>query len=111
VSTERARVNATNAHVDADDFQRQVIAEIRQAWGDYRTVLQQLESSKKGLQAAQKAYEVVEGRYQVGSASFVDLTTAQAALVQAEASRAQALIAFALQTRTMETTLGTSVVE
>jgi outer membrane protein len=107
VNTERARVNATNARVDSEDFQRQVVAEARQAWGDYRTVLQQLESSKKGLQAAQKAYEVVQGRYQVGSASFVDLTTAQAALVQAEASRAQAVIAFALQTRTMETVLGT----
>jgi len=107
VNTERARVAATNARVDSEDYQRQVIAETRQAWGDYRTVLQQLESSKKGLQAAQKAYEVVQGRYQVGSASFVDLTTAQAALVQAEASRAQAVIAFALQTRTMETTLGT----
>lgn len=111
VNTERARVNATNARLDSDDFQREVIAEVRQAWGDYRTVLQQLESSKKGLQAAQKAYEVVQGRYQVGSASFVDLTTAQAALVQAEASRAQALIAFALQTRAVETALGTVKVD
>lgn len=111
VATERARVNATNARVDAEDFEHRVVSEIRQAWGDYRTIIQQLESSKKGLQAAQKAYEVMQGRYQVGSASFVDLTTAQAALVQAEAARAQALIAFALQTRAIETTLGTVKVE
>lgn len=111
VNTERARVNATNARVDAEDFEHQVISEIRQAWGDYRTIIQQLESSKKGLQAAQKAFEVMQGRYQVGSASFVDLTTAQAALVQAEAARAQALIAFALETRALETTLGTVKVD
>ena len=66
---------------------------------------------KKDFRPSQKAYEVVQGRYQVGSASFVDLTTSQAALVQAEAARAQAVIAFALQTRTVETTLGTVTVE
>jgi outer membrane protein len=106
-NVQKARVAAHNAGIDQEDRRNQVIGEIRQAFGDYRSVLQQLESTKKGLTAARKAYEVVQGRYQVGSASFVDLTTAQAALVQAEASRAQALIAFALQTRTVETALGT----
>jgi outer membrane protein len=108
---ERAKVNARNAQLDSEDRRNQVIGETRQAFGDYRAVLQQLESTKKGLLAAQKAYEVMKGRYQVGSASFVDLTTAQAALVQAEASRAQAVIAFALQTRELETALGTVKVE
>ena len=59
-------------------------------------------SSKKGTEAAQKAYEVTQGRYEVGSSNFVDLITAQAALVQAESSRAQALIGFLLQTKTVD---------
>lgn len=108
---ERARVYARNSRIDEQDRRNQVIGEIRQAFGDYRAVLQQMASTKKGLQAAQKAFEVMQGRYQVGSANFVDLTTAQAAQVQAEANRAQALIAFALQRRSMQTALGTVVVE
>jgi outer membrane protein len=111
VGTERARVNLTNASLDLEDRKYQVIGEIRQAFGDYRAVLQQLESTKKGLLAAIKAYEVVKGRYQVGSASFVDLTLAQATLVQAEAARAQAIIGFALQKLALETAMGTVAVE
>jgi len=37
------------------------------------------------------------GRYKVGSANFVDLMTAQSNLVQAESTRAKALINFKLQ--------------
>ena len=110
-TVERSRVNANNARIDEQDRHNQVVAEIRQAYGDYRAVLQQMESTRKGLRASQKAYEVMQGRYQVGSASFVDLTSAQAAQVQAEANRAQALIAYALQRRSMQTALGTAAVE
>lgn len=104
----RARTNADNLEIDAVDRQKQVMLEVRQAFGDYRTALQQLDTTKAGLVAAIKAYEVVRGRYEVGSASFIDLITSQATLVQAEAARAQALIAFALQTRVMENVLGSS---
>jgi hypothetical protein len=94
--------------IDGDRAVKQVIGEVRQAFGDYRAALQQLDSTHTGLIAAQKAYEVMQGRYEVGSASFVDLITAQATLVQSEAARAQAMIGFALQTRAMENALGSS---
>jgi len=61
---------------------------VRQSFGDYQTALDQLKSSKKGLEAAQKAYEVMNGRYGVGAASFLDLVTTQTVLVQAESTRA-----------------------
>ena len=100
------RRTADNLEVDAVDRRLQVEGEIRQAYGDYQTGLQLLESSKKGLESAIKAYEVTQGRYEVGAASFVDLITAQTSLVQAESSRAQALIGFLLQQKTMEFALG-----
>ena len=104
-------MTAKNSSLDTEDVHNLVVGEVRQAYGDYRTVLQQLESSQKGLVAAQKAYETVQGRYEVGSANFVDLTTAQAALVQAEAAHSQAEISFVLQGRILETVMGTSAVE
>ena len=110
-NVQKARVQARNRRLDAEDRRLQVAAEIRQAYGDYRAVLQQMESTKKGYVAAEKAFEVVQGRYQVGSSTFVDLSTAQAAEVQASANRAQALIGFALQTRALKTALGTISVE
>lgn len=95
-----------NLTIDTQDRKLQVEGEVRQSYGDYQTALRQLASSKKGLEAAQKAYEVTQGRYEVGAASFVDLITAQVALVQAEASRAQSLIGFMLQGKTLEFALG-----
>ena len=103
-----ARAIADDARIDAQDRRNQVEGEVRQAYGDYKTSIQKLRSSKKGLEAAQKAYEVMEGRYEVGSASFVDLVTVQAALVQAESARAESLIDFQLQGRSIEFAIGDS---
>jgi len=107
----KAQNIADNLSVDAQDQFLKVQGDVRQAYGDYQTSLQQLDSSRKGQEAAQKAYEVTQGRYEVGSASFVDLITAQVALVQAEANRAQALIGFLLQTKTMDFAQGLTPVD
>lgn len=102
----KAQAAADNADIDAEDFRNQVEADVRQAYGNYQTSLQQLRASKKGLISAEKAYEVIEGRYEVGSATFIDLITAQATLLQAESTRAQALVDFILQGRSLEFATG-----
>jgi len=107
----KAEAVADNAQLDAQDERNTVEGDVRQAYGNYLTAVQQLRASKKGLSAAQKAYEVVDGRYQVGSANFVDLITAQAALVQAESTRAQALIDFQIEDRTIEFAVGETRIE
>ena len=110
-AAEKASVAQKNAHLDLDDLHNQVVGEVRQAYGDYRTVVQQVESSRKGLVAAQKGFEATEARYKVGAASFIDLLTAQAALVSADAARAQATISFALKAKVIETVTGTAKTE
>jgi outer membrane protein len=107
----RARAVADDARIDAEDRKNQVEGDVRQAYGNYVTALQQLRASKKGMEAAQKAYEVMEGRYEVGGASFLDLLTAQAALVQAESARAEALIYFQLQDKNLDFALGVTAVD
>ena len=102
----RAKLAANNAKVDADDRKFQVEGEVRQAYSGYVTAVQQLRSSKKGLEAAQKAYEVMDGRYGVGAASFLDLVTTQTALVQAESTRAQAVLNYELQVRSLGVAVG-----
>ncbi|HEX7672862.1 MAG TPA: TolC family protein [Bdellovibrio sp.] len=110
-NVERAKVTAFKAKIDSEDFRNQVVGEVRQAINDYKSAVQQLEASEKGLIAARKAYDVSEGRYEVGSLNYVDLSVAQTALVQAEATRAQALIGYELQKRAVDYALGTMAVE
>jgi outer membrane protein len=102
----QARAQASDAEIDAEDSHNQVLADVRLAYSSYKTALQQLRASKEGLEAAQKAYEVIEGRYEVGSANFIDLVTAQASLLQAESTRAQALTNFTLQGKALEFAIG-----
>ena len=93
----QASTTAYQIKLDEENLNSQIIADARTAFGNYNLAVQELESSEKGLFASEKAYQVMSGRYKVGSASFVDLITAQSTLVQAESTRAQALINFKLQ--------------
>ncbi|MDR3606182.1 MAG: TolC family protein [Oligoflexia bacterium] len=107
----RSRTLADDLQIDAEDRKNQVEGDVRQAYGNYITALQQLRASKKGMDAAEKAYEVMEGRYEVGGASFLDLITSQAVLVTAESTRAQALIDFQLQDKALDFALGLTPVD
>jgi outer membrane protein len=110
-NVDQARSKAFKADVDQEDFHNQVIGDVKQAINDYNAAIQQLHTSEKGVNAARKAYEVSQGRYDVGSLNFIDLSTAQVNLVQAEAARAQSLIGYALQKRALDFAIGRTPVQ
>jgi outer membrane protein len=97
-----ARIYATNLGIDYQDLRLEIISGIRQAYGNYQDALQQLETSQKGLLAAQKSYETLNGRYQLGATDFITLINAQTILLQSEVNRAQALVNLLLQQKTIE---------
>lgn len=103
---QQAKVNLQNSKLNYEDLKLQVVAEVKQAIGDYNAAIKQLESTEKGLISAQKAFETVQERYQVGSATFVELAAARAALVQAQSSRVQAVYNFTLQKKVLWFYLG-----
>ncbi len=107
----QAQLIAGNYDIDARNKHLQVQGDVKRVYGDYVTAVQQLNSSRKGVNAAQKAYEVMDGRYGVGSASFLDLITTQTTLVQAESSRAQALVNFQLQDLALAVAIGENRVQ
>ena len=102
----QAQARASDAQIDASDLRNQVLADVRLGFSNYKTAIQQLRTSKQGLAAAEKAFAVIEGRYEVGSANFIDLVTAQATLLQAESVQAQALTNFILQGKALEFATG-----
>jgi outer membrane protein len=100
----RARLDAQKAEAAADrdkmgtrDLRLRIHGEVQQAVGDYHAAEQKLASTASGLAAAQEAFDAMQGRYDVGLATFVDVVSAQTALTRARALREQALINFALQ--------------
>ncbi|CAN5464745.1 TolC family protein [soil metagenome] len=101
-----ARINASNARIDLENVSLQIVAEIRQALGNYSTAVQQVETSQKGLVAANQAFETLSGRYSVGAANFIELSNAQNNLLLAKQNRAQAGISLFLQKRVIDFYLG-----
>ncbi len=105
-----ARIKYDNSDLDYTDLRLQIEGEIRKVLGDYRSSVQQLETSQKGLQSAQEAFDAVKGRYEVGASSFLDLITAQTTLVQAQSVRVQSQTDFILQKKLVEFYSGDLVV-
>ena len=101
-----AKVVSGNAQIDYENEHIQIVSEIRQAYGDYTTALQQIETADKEVIAAQRAYETLNGRYQEGSANFIELSTAQINLLQARQDRIQSVISLMLQKKVIDFYLG-----
>ena len=105
-SVAAARINAANARVDYENVNIQIVTEVKQALLNYNTALQQTETSQKGLLAATQAFETLTGRYNVGSANFIELSNAQNNLLLAKQNRAQAAINLFLQKRSIDFYVG-----
>jgi outer membrane protein len=102
----RAQLTAKNAGIDYEDLLLQVEGDVQQSMGDYHSALDQLSVASVGVKAAQESMDAVSARYGVGASNIVDLLTAQSALVQAQASDAQARIGYMLENKTLENILG-----
>lgn len=94
---ERAMVATDRDRLGIEDLRLRIGSEVQTAIGNYRTAEQKLLATKVGLDAAQLAFDAVQGRFEVGLASVVDVLTAQTALTQARALREEAVENMALQ--------------
>ena len=105
---QRAAAAQDRDHMATKDLQLRINSEVQQAVGDYMAAGQKLSSTAAGLAAAQEAYDAMQGRYDVGLATFVDVISAQATLTNARSLREQALINFALQKAVLRYVTGAS---
>ena len=97
-----AKIMADNSRIDLADTKTAIIADVKQAYNDYTNAVQQMETVGKGLIAAQKAYEAVNGRYQQGATDFITESNAQIVLLQAQQNKIQASINMMLQKKIID---------
>ncbi len=100
------KIMMDNAQIDYENLQIEVKTDIKQSLGDYRSALQQQESANKGIVAAQSAFEIINGRYNLGSSDFIELVNAQLNLLQAQENKIQATIGLMLQKRVLDFYIG-----
>lgn len=97
LATQRAQIQADNARIALENREREVGLQVRRAWLDLRSFEQQVAAADAQLRAARQALDVVQQRYQVGAATLVELTQAQAVLVQAASAQVRARYSLAFQ--------------
>ena len=103
---QRARVNYRNAELDLEGMRQQVALQVRQAYLDYQANQKQLDVAEKQVIAAAQALEAERERYNVGAATLVELSQAQANYVLAASNQAQAKYDFLFQGKLIEYYVG-----
>ncbi len=105
-SVSAGKILMDNTRIDYENLQIQIKTDIKQAMGDYRASLEQIQAADKGIVAAQSAYDIINGRYQLGSSDFIELVNAQLNLLQARENKIQADVALMLQKRIIDFYIG-----
>jgi outer membrane protein len=103
---EQAQVQAQNAEYALQDQRQQVALEVRQAHLDYKNAVQQLEAANKRLKAAEQAQTATQERYNLGSASIVELRNANRDYVDAASQQIRARYNLLFQQKQIEYHVG-----
>lgn len=103
---EQAQVQAQNAEYALQDQRQQVALQVRQAHLDYKNAVQQLEAANKRLKAAEQARTATQERYNLGSASIVELRNANRDYVDAASQQIRARYNLLFQQKQIEYHVG-----
>jgi outer membrane protein len=105
---ERAEAVAERSRLAEEDLHDRIVGEVAQAVDEIRSAGRTLDAASAQAAAAQKAYDAVSGRYDVGMATFIDVATAQTDLARARNSVEAAVVNQALARQHLATALGST---
>lgn len=106
LNIQQAQVNYKNSRLSLENQRYGVLEEVRQAYNDYTSYRQQLESSRVALRAAERTFETQQERYNVGAGTLIELSSAQQSYTQAQADHANALYRLIFQEKLLDYYIG-----
>ena len=105
-TVESAKINHINKGLDVADLKKNIVIDLQQAAGEYTSAFSQIETARVSLRAARSAWEGIKKKYELGAASFIELSTARATLFNARSNLSQATYNLALQKSVLDFTTG-----
>ncbi len=105
-AVETASVEARNAEIGLVQTERNIRVEIKKALLDLEAARKQVEVTQKGLVAAKEDVRIQEERYNLGAGTLLDLLTANASYVNAEAGRINAVYSYIVSKKNLEYVIG-----
>jgi outer membrane protein len=99
-------VTAKNSEETIKQYERSISVEIQKAKMNLESAQKQVEVSQKGVKSASEDSRIAEERYNLGAGTLLDLLTANAGLVNAQANNINAVYFFITAKRNLEYVLG-----
>ncbi|MCC7051863.1 MAG: TolC family protein [Gemmatimonadaceae bacterium] len=107
VATQQAEIQLANARLTTDLRRQTVALEVRRAFLDYQSALEQINATRAQKEASDLALNAVQERYRVGAATLAELSLARAAQVSAASALVNARYTLVFQQSLMSYYTGT----
>lgn len=104
--TAQARADLRQAEYNLQDQRQGIALNVRQAILDYRNAQKQLEAAESRLRSAERLRDAAQERYNLGSASIVELSQATRDFTDAASAKVQAEFDVAFQQKRIEYQIG-----
>jgi outer membrane protein len=105
----QARALHEKAEVDLEDAGRRIELEVRTAFSNFREANEVLKSQEKVVEEGEEALRLAKARNEAGTATQLDVLSAQTALTEARTTQVQALHDYAVARARLERAVGASI--
>jgi outer membrane protein TolC len=105
----QARALHEKAEVDLEDAGRRIELEVRTAFSNFREANEVLKSQEKVVEEGEEALRLAKARNEAGTATQLDVLSAQTALTEARTTQVQALHDYAVARSRLERSVGANI--
>jgi outer membrane protein TolC len=105
----QARALHEKAEVDIEDTGRRIELDVRTAFSNFREADEVLKSQQKVVEEGEEALRLAKARNEAGTATQLDVLSAQTALTEARTTQVQALHDYAVARARLERAVGESI--